>query len=96
MIAAGMANGAEKREADRLVEEWLGFVPATAGLTFEDEVKRASAALSEGMLMAKFIQGLPLVGAVGGVSNPVVYQKVLQYAALKYKKRYLAGKREGA
>ena len=96
MITAGLAEGEEKRKADRRVEEWLGFAPATEALAFEEEVKCASAALSNAMLMAKFIQGLPVVGAVGGVSNPVVYQKVSRYAALKYKKRYLAAKRPGA
>lgn len=96
MIAAGLADGAEKRKADRLVEEWLGFAQTGECFTFEEEVKRASAALSDAMLMSKFIQGLPVVGAAGGMSNPIVYQKVSQYAMLKYKKRYLAGKRRGA
>ena len=96
MIAAGLADGAEKRKSDQLVEEWLGFVPAVEAVPFEEEVKRASEALSKAMLMAKFIQGLPVVGVAGGMSNPLVYQKVSQYAALKYKKRYLAGKRQGA
>ncbi|MBR4283192.1 MAG: EcsC family protein [Anaerotignum sp.] len=96
MIAAGLADGAEKRNADRLVEEWLGFVPATKARTFEEEVEQAAEALSNAMLMAKFIQGLPVVGAAGGMNNPFVYQKVSQYAALKYKKRYLASKRQGA
>ena len=96
MIAAGLADGAEKRNADQLVEEWLGFVPATKARTFEEEVEQAAEALSNAMLMAKFIQGLPVVGAAGGVNNPFVYQKVSQYAALKYKKRYLASKRQGA
>ncbi len=96
MIVAGLENGTEKRKADRLVEEWLGFVPATEAITFEEEVKRASVALSDAMLMAKFIQGLPVVGVAGGMSNPVVYQKVSQYAALKYKKRYLSTKRDNA
>ena len=96
MIAAGLADGAEKRNADRLVEEWLGFVPATKARTFEEEVEQAAEVLSNAMLMAKFIQGLPVVGAAGGMNNPFVYQKVSQYAALKYKKRYLASKRQGA
>ena len=96
MIAAGLADGAEKRNADRLVEEWLGFVPTTKARTFEEEVEQAAEALSDAMLMAKFIQGLPVVGAAGGMNNPFVYQKVSQYAALKYKKRYLASKRQGA
>ena len=96
MIAAGLADGAEKRSADRLVEEWLGFVPATKARTFEEEVEQAAEVLSNAMLMAKFIQGLPVIGAAGGMNNPFVYQKVSQYAALKYKKRYLASKRQGA
>ena len=96
MIAAGLAEGAEKRKVDRLVEEWLGFVPTSEVVAFEEEVQRASEALSDAMLMAKFIQGLPVVGATGGISNPFVYQKVAQYAALKYKKRYLASRRQGA
>jgi len=95
MIAAGLADGAEKRKADRLVEEWLGFAPMSATFTFEEEVERASEKLSDAMLMAKFVQGLPVVGAAGGVSNPIVYQKISRYAALKYKKRYLAAKRQG-
>ncbi len=93
IIAAGLADGAEKRRADQRVEEWLGFAEAEEALTFEEEVKRACGALSDAMLMAKFIQGLPVVGAAGGMSNLVVYQKVSQYATLKYKKRYLAAKR---
>ena len=96
MIVAGLSDGMEKRKADRLVEEWLGFIPVTEVLSFEEEVKRASVALFDAMLMAKFIQGLPVVGAAGGMSNPVVYQKISQYAALKYKKRYLAAKRQNA
>lgn len=95
MITAGLADGEEKRKADRRVEAWLGFAETTEAFTFEDEVKKASEALSNAMLMAKFIQGLPVVGAAGGMSNPVVYQKVSQYAALKYRKRYLAAKRNG-
>ena len=59
-------------------------------------MEQAAEALSNAMLMAKFIQGLPVVGAAGGMNNPFVYQKVSQYAALKYKKRYLASKRQGA
>lgn len=95
MIAAGLAEGAEKRVADGLVEEWLGFAATTEALSFEEEVKRAAEALSDAMLMAKFIQGLPVIGAAGGISNPAVYEKVSQYASLKYKKRYLAAKRQG-
>lgn len=41
------------------------------------------------MVLLKFIQGLPIVGIVGGVGNPVYYRKVMKYAEVKYRKRYL-------
>ncbi len=89
IITAALTDGAEKRTADARVEEWLqADVPWK--VDFEEEVGRASSVLSAAMLTGKFIQGLPVVGAVGGVQNPLIYHKVLQYAALKYKKRYLS------
>ena len=46
------------------------------------------------MLVLKFIQGLPVVGVVGGLSNPVYYNKIMEYIRLKYHKRYLLSKKE--
>ena len=96
MITTALTEGMEKRKADEMVENWMCFAGTGEVLSFEEEVQRASSALSEAMLTAKFIQGLPLVGAAGGMSNPLIYHKVLQYASLKYKKRYLMEKRKHA
>jgi len=41
------------------------------------------------MLCLKFIQGLPVVGAIGGAANVIYDKKILNYAELKYQKRYL-------
>ena len=41
------------------------------------------------MLLLKFVQGLPVIGVLGGAANPVYYRKILTYVQLKYKKRYL-------
>jgi methionine synthase I (cobalamin-dependent) len=46
------------------------------------------------MLVLKFIQGLPVVGVVGGLSNPVYFNKIMEYVRLKYHKRYLLNKKE--
>lgn len=92
MITAALTDGAEKRQADALVDAWAEGT-ATAR-SFEEEVQAASTALSQAMLTAKFIQGLPLVGIAGGISNPILYRRITTYAALKYKKRYLSEKRK--
>ena len=43
-------------------------------------------------LEEKFIQGIPIVGMIGGGANPIYYQKVMRYVQLKYRKRYLLSK----
>lgn len=55
----------------------------------EEWIRHAARALTDRLLLAKFIQGLPLVGAAGGVTNAVLLSQVGKAAAIKYKKRFL-------
>ena len=41
------------------------------------------------LLYLKFVQGIPIVGVVGGLSDMVYQKKISDYAALKYKRRFL-------
>ena len=52
------------------------------------EIEDTSKFFATDMLVLKFIQGLPIVGVVGGVFNPVYYNKIMNYIRLKYHKRY--------
>ena len=45
--------------------------------------------ISTYMLSAKFIQGLPIIGVVGGITNFLTLQDITTIAKVKYKKRYL-------
>ena len=60
----------------------------------EEQINKTSLALSNEMLYLKFVQGAPIVGVVGGVSDVVYQKKIMDYAEMKYKRRFLAGKRE--
>lgn len=55
----------------------------------DDEIKETAKILSNTLLIAKFIQGLPIVGIVGGVVNYQFVSKISKYSSIKYKKRYL-------
>ena len=59
------------------------------------EMRAASALLSDRLLLVKFIQGLPLVGVVGGAANLSLSGAVARYGTLKYKKRFLERKVRG-
>ncbi len=60
--------------------------------SLEEEIKKTSEVLAEELLVAKFIQGLPLVGVLGAAFNQALYKQLSDFAALKYKKRYLETK----
>lgn len=55
----------------------------------EEDLKSVSQVLAADMLVGKFIQGQTFVGAVGGVLNYKLVDKVARIAKLKYKKRFL-------
>ena len=57
--------------------------------SFKAQIKNTASVFAVDMLLLKFIQGLPLVGIIGGAANPVYYRKVMKYVQLKYRKRYL-------
>lgn len=59
------------------------------------ETRAAAVLLSERLLLVKFIQGMPLVGIVGGPANLSLSSAVNQYGGLKYKKRFLERKVRG-
>ena len=92
IICGALAEGEKKQEADAFVEKWMENIEEGEILDFDAEVKRASDALAHSMLVAKFIQGLPVAGVLGGIANPFIYHKMMYYAEMKYKKRYLLQK----
>lgn len=61
-------------------------------LDLETEIKSTAEVMSEALLFEKFIQGIPIVGVVGGVVNYSIYKKVTNFAMIKYKKRYILNK----
>ena len=43
----------------------------------------------------KFLQGIPVVGAVGGAYDAVYLKRVAEYAELKYRRRFYQDKYGG-
>lgn len=58
----------------------------------KEQMQHTADAFAAKMLVSKFIQGIPVVGAVGGLTNPMYYRKTQLYVRLKYQKRFLMTK----
>lgn len=80
------------KKLDALSDEMDHQAPSNIDL--DEYMKSAAKVLSDTLLAAKFIQGIPLVGIVGGAVNFNVLQKIGRFSKLKYKKRYLVKKFE--
>ncbi len=91
MMEVSLSKGAKWEEDNQTVDELLmekNMVIQT-DLGIKQQTKQTASIFAMDMLVLKFIQGLPIVGIVGGAANPVYYNKVLKYIKLKYQKRYL-------
>ena len=55
----------------------------------EEQIAISSEAISSELLYTKFLQTIPIVGAVGGAYDAIYMKKILKYAEIKYHRRFL-------
>ena len=91
LMAASLSHGEEWVRWNQEADVWNDCETAQV-ITEEilkEQIRETAAVFAMDMLVLKFIQGLPVVGVVGGAANPVYYRKVMKYVQMKYQKRYL-------
>lgn len=93
LLEASVTKGGEWERLNAEIDGFLerGEEMVSTGEALKAQTERTANAFAADMLLLKFIQGLPVVGMIGGMGNPVYYHKVMKYAGLKYRKRYLCG-----
>ena len=52
-------------------------------------IKETSKKLVDSLLVSKFVQGIPLIGVIGGAANYIVLSNISKIAKVKYKKRFV-------
>lgn len=90
MMAASLSTGDDWFHRNREVNDWLRL--DSREITQEElekQIQETSRIFAVDMLVLKFIQGLPVVGILGGAANPLYYNRILRYVQLKYRRRYL-------
>ena len=90
MLAASLAPGEDWQRRNQEIDAILsGAAQDTSDEAYTAQLHDTASVFAVDMLLLKFVQGLPLVGILGGAANPVYYRKVLRYVQLKYRKRWL-------
>ncbi len=97
LLRGALSNGQEKLELSRQADRFGRALDHGWETQFnlDAEIHATALLLSERLLLLKFIQGFPIVGVVGGLSNLSLSGAVSEYGALKYRKRFLERKVRG-
>lgn len=90
MMAASLSEGEDWQARSEEIDDLLaGEECDTSEEAYQAQLQDTAAMFAVDMLLLKFIQGLPIVGIIGGAANPIYYRRILRYVQLKYRKRYL-------
>ena len=95
LIQGAVSYGEALKEIDQEVNTYIETGQFLGNIDKEEQLKKAAAVLSKELLYMKFLQGIPIIGVVGGAYDVIYMKQITEYAELKYRHRYLYEQRKG-
>jgi len=89
LIEGAVSYGGHFAAVDGKVEDFVLVPQLPEGYSQPEQISKTSGMLSKELLYMKFLQGIPIVGAVGGAYDVVYMKQISEYAKIKYQKRFL-------
>ena len=92
IIEGAVSYGSNCYQINLMLDDYIetGVIPADYQI--EEQIKKTAATLSKELLYMKFLQGIPVVGAVGGAFDVIYTKHITEYANIKYRRRFLRDK----
>lgn len=92
LIQGAVSYGDELLKINDRLNYFIHNKNFSEGIDIPANISRTAACLSKELLYIKFLQGIPLVGAVGGGYDVIYMNRINSYANMKYNYRYLNGR----
>ena len=89
LIQGAVSHGEEMLVIDKKVNQYISASIWMREKSKEELIQETASYLSKELLYMKFLQGIPVVGAVGGAYDVVYLKQITEYANLKYERRFL-------
>ena len=89
LIQGAVSHGEEMLTIDNKINHYISSSIWVKEETKEEMIQKTAFYLSKELLYMKFLQGIPVVGAVGGAYDVVYLKQITEYANLKYERRFL-------
>lgn len=93
LIEAALSDGAELRDRNQALNAFIQDGCWRDQLPEEVQLRATARQVSEAVLYGKILQGIPLVGVLGGAEDAILLGRVQRYAAIKYERRFLIWRR---
>ena len=93
IIEGAVSYGTDLRRIDARINAYIERNELPTDYNEKQQIERTAAGLSKELLYMKFLQGVPIVGIVGGAYDVVYLKMITEYANLKYKRRFLLKKK---
>lgn len=89
LIQGAVTHGEDMLVIDKEINQYISSSIWLQEKTKEEMIHKTAGCLSKKLLYMKFLQGIPVVGAVGGAYDVVYLKQITEYANLKYERRFL-------
>ena len=93
LIQTAVSNGGTMVALNEEIDRYIAEEALPNAYSREEQIRETANSLSKELLYMKFLQGIPVVGVVGGAYDAVYMKRITEYAELKYRHRFLAKKR---
>lgn len=88
LIQGAASYGEKQKAADKAVECYIQNELVDNSIPLDEIIQETARILSGELLYMKFLQGIPIVGVVGGAFDFKYMKEITTYAEIKYRKRY--------
>ena len=93
IIQGAVSYGEGIGKVDTAIDDYIKNVEVPEDYDEKKQIVETADSLSKELLYMKFLQGIPVVGMIGGAYDVVCLKRITDYANIKYKKRFLTRKR---
>lgn len=87
ILRTSLTAGEDLLQENKEVNDFI--LGKRAAVDRQQEVAVLSDRLAQEVLCSKFVQGIPVVGVMGGVADVLFMERILKYVKLKYDRRFV-------
>jgi hypothetical protein len=89
IIEAAFSHDRHLDDINETVNEFCSSPAIPVDYDIDTHIRSTAQSMSDEMLYMKFLQGMPIIGVVGGAYDAVYTRNLATYANLKYRRRFL-------